>query len=151
MCIRDRNRRPALPIGSVREIRIQLDGAAPGDTLEIAKLFALRPNGNGESPDGTKLVSGRVTKDGMLPLQRILVHARKVGGGKTTTVTDSDGYYFFYGQPRGAVLSIVAENEGAFCSPSQGQKIQILKNEVELDIFCPLENFPAPNSYRKQR
>jgi hypothetical protein len=144
----EKNKRPALPIGRVREIHMQLDGAAPGDTLEIAKLFALRPNGNDESPDGTKLVSGRVTIDGTLPLQRISVYARKVGGGKTTTVTDSDGYYFFYGQSRGGVLTIVAENENVFCFPSQGRDIQIMKNEVELDIICPPRNFSTLKSRR---
>ncbi len=129
--------RPALPIGSVQEIHLLLEGAAPGDTLDVSNLLALRPSGNGEAPDGTKLVAGRVTSDGNSALPHTLVYARSNHGREYTAVTDSDGYYFFYAQPRGAVLAIWATNQKNSCSPLQGQEVQILKNEFELDITCP--------------
>ncbi len=137
--------RPALPIGNIQEIDIQFVGAAPGDILDISKLLALRPSGNGEAPDGSKLVAGRVTTDGTLPVSHALVVASDNDGKETATATDRDGYYFFYSQPRGTTLKIVATNQNNACPPRQGLEIQVLKNEFELDIVCPPPPLSQPS------
>jgi hypothetical protein len=55
------------------------------------------------------------------------------------TTTDRDGYYFFYNRPRGEQLAIQARFHKYGCYPLQGRKIDVLKNEAEVDIqsnFC---------------
>jgi hypothetical protein len=132
-------RRPPLPLGRVMQVRIVVTGAAAGEIVDIRDLRALRPSGNGEAPDGTKLVAGRVTRDGMIPLPLVPVHATSSSGDVTNTTTDQDGYYFFYHRPRGEQLAIEAQFEKSACYPLQGRKIEVNKNEAEVDIesnFC---------------
>ena len=121
------------------QVRIVVTGAAAGEIVDIRDLRALRPSGNGEAPDGTKLVAGRVTRDGMIPLPLVPVHATSSSGEVTNTTTDQDGYYFLYHRPRGEQLAIEAQFEKSACYPLQGRKIEVSKNEAEVDIesnFC---------------
>jgi hypothetical protein len=132
-------RRPPLPLGRVMQVRIVVTGAAAGEIVDIRDLRALRPSGNGEAPDGTKLVAGRVTRDGMIPLPLVPVHATSSSGEVTNTTTDQDGYYFLYHRSRGEQLAIQAQFEKSACYPLQGRKIEVNKNEAEVDIesnFC---------------
>lgn len=131
--------RPPLPLGLVMEVRIVVTGAAAGEVVDIRGLRALRPSGNGEAPDGTKLVAGRVTRDGMIPLPLVPVQAISSSGEITSTTTDQDGYYFFYQRSRGEQLAVEAHFEKSACYPLQGRKIEVYKNEAEVDIesnFC---------------
>jgi hypothetical protein len=135
----DNWRRPPLPLGRVMQVRIVVAGAAAGEIVDIRDLRALRPSGNGEAPDATKLVAGRVTRDGMIPLPLVPVRATSSSGEVTDTTTDQDGYYFFYHRPRGEQLAIQARFEKSACYPLQGRKIEVAKNEAEVDIesnFC---------------
>jgi hypothetical protein len=127
-------RRPPMPIGRVREVRFELSGAAPGESVDIGALTAFRPSGNGEAPDASKLVAGRVTVEGLTPLSHARVEAVSDSGQKLETVTDQDGYYFFYDRPRKEKLSIKAFIEDRACYTAQGRWLQVLKNEAELDI-----------------
>lgn len=127
-------RRPPLPIGRVVEVRILVTGAAAGEIVDISNFRALRPSGTGEAPDGGKLVAGRVTRDGMSPLPLVPVRAISSSGKIVNTTTDEDGYYFFYGRRRGEQLAIQAHFEKSACYPLQGRKIEIYKNEAEVDI-----------------
>jgi hypothetical protein len=132
-------RRSPLPLGRVMQVRIAVAGAAAGEIVDIRDLRALRPSGNGEAPDGTKLVAGRVTRDGMIPLPLVPVQATSSSREIVNTTTDRDGYYFFYHRPRGEQLAIQAQFEKSICYPLQGRKIEVNKNEAEVDIetnFC---------------
>jgi hypothetical protein len=127
-------RRPPMPIGRVKEVRLEVEGAQPGETLDIGRLTALRPSGNGEAPDGSKLVAGRVTTDGLHPLPHVRVRAVSDGGAATETLTDQDGYYFFYRRPRWEKLAITANAAARTCFAAQGRQIEVERNEAELDI-----------------
>lgn len=127
-------RRPPLPLGRVREIRVSMSGVQPGETVKIRDMKALRPSGNGEAPDGGKLVAGRVTRDGSAPLALVAVQATTESGAVLSTVSDKDGYYFFPSRKRGETLAIRARFDKTFCAPLQGRKILVLKNEAEVDI-----------------
>jgi hypothetical protein len=120
------------------EVRISLAGAAPGQIVDIRDLKALRPSGTGESPEGTKLVAGRVTRDGTIPLPLMPVQAISSSGEVLNTTTDRDGYYFFYSRHRGEQLAIQAYFNERACYPLQGRKIEVLKNEAEVDIESDL-------------
>jgi hypothetical protein len=128
-------RRPPLPLGRVREVRISLANAAPGEAIDVRDLKTLRPSGNGEAPDGGKLVAGRVTSDGTAPLALVPVQLTSSSGEVVNATTDVDGYYFFYHRKRGEQLAIRALGaHGSSCFPQQGRKIEVVKNEAELDI-----------------
>ncbi|WP_375784452.1 carboxypeptidase-like regulatory domain-containing protein [Bradyrhizobium sp. Pha-3] len=128
-------RRPPLPLGRVREVRISLANAAPGEAIDIRDLKALHPSGNGEAPDGGKLIAGRVTRDGSAPLALVPVQLTSSSGEVVDTTTDVDGYYFFYHRRREEQLTIRAlGSSGLSCFPQQGRKIEVVKNEAELDI-----------------
>ncbi len=126
--------RPALPVGRVKTVRLVLEGAKPGEFLDIGSIRALRPSGNGEAADGSKVVAGRVTTEGVTALPKVLVTAKAKHGAVMQTTTDQDGYYFFYNQPRGEILDISARVGDLRCHTRQGKSVEILKNEVELDI-----------------
>ncbi|QOZ33717.1 carboxypeptidase-like regulatory domain-containing protein [Bradyrhizobium sp. CCBAU 53421] len=127
-------RRPGLPLGRVKEVRVSLTNAPAGTTLDVQNFRALRPSGNGQAPDGTKLIAGRVTLDGWIPAPGVEVRAATEPGHTTTTATDQDGYYFFPGQPNGKIVSIRAQLGSRQCFPRQGRRIEIGKDEAELDI-----------------
>ena len=126
--------RPPLPIGPVDRIEIEIVNAEASGQLDLADFRALRPSGNGEARDGSKLVAGRVTHDGSRPLSNILVRAETETGLAFSTVTNSEGYYFFYNQKRGEILKITAKIAGEICSPQKGIQIEIQQNEAEIDI-----------------
>ena len=127
--------RPALPIGRVREIRFGLIGAGAGEQLDIDTVTALRPNSNNFDPAGGRLVGGRVSgKDGK-PAPSIMVQADLPGSKNViSTVTDKNGYYYFFRQPVGRVMKIAASSTGRLCAPLRGQLLQVRKDEAEIDI-----------------
>ncbi|WP_157860950.1 carboxypeptidase-like regulatory domain-containing protein [Bradyrhizobium viridifuturi] len=127
-------RRPPLPVGKVKEVRVSLTNAPAGTTLDVQNFKALRPSGNGQAADGTKLIAGRVTLDGSMPVPGAQVRAATGSGHIVSTATDQDGYYFFPGQPNGQIVSIRAQLGSRQCFPSQGRRIEIGKDEAELDI-----------------
>jgi hypothetical protein len=126
--------RPPLPLGKVRSVRIALVNAKPGTVLELADLRALRPNPNGEAEDGTKLVAGRITLDGKQGLAQVKIRANSALAGVLKTETNEDGYFFLPHRPKGDILTITARINGQACAIQQGRRIEIAKNEVELDI-----------------
>jgi hypothetical protein len=128
-------RRPPMPIGKVKAIRLSVAGARPGERIDIGDLLALRPSGNGEAPEGAKLVAGRVTLDGMIPAAHVPVEAEAEDGKVTTAATDKDGYYFFPERKRNEKLAIRARIGDRVCQPMQGRKMIVTKNDVELDIL----------------
>lgn len=127
-------RRPPLPLGRVKEVRVSLMNAPAGTTLDVQNFRALRPSGNGQASDGSKLVAGRVTLDGRMPAPGMEVRAATESGRISSTATDQDGYYFFPGQPNGQIVSIRAQLGSRQCFPRQGRRIEIGKDEAELDI-----------------
>ncbi|MGN1289897.1 MAG: hypothetical protein ACI4XG_25435, partial [Bradyrhizobium sp.] len=127
-------RRPPLPVGRVKEVRLSLVNAPVGTTLDVQNFRALRPSGNGQAADGTKLIASRVTLDGSMPAPGVQVRAATGPGHIISTATDQDGYYFFPGQPRGQIVSIRAQLGSRQCFPRQGRRIEIGKDEAELDI-----------------
>ncbi|OKO82968.1 carboxypeptidase-like regulatory domain-containing protein [Bradyrhizobium sp. NAS96.2] len=131
---RDDWRRPPLPVGRVKEVRLSLTNAPPGTTLDVQNFRALRPSGNGQAADGTKLIAGRVTLDGSMPAPGVQVRAATGPGHIVSTATDQDGYYFFPGQPSGQIVSIRAQLGSRQFFPRQGRRIEIGKDEAELDI-----------------
>ena len=126
--------RPPMPLGKVKSVRIALVNAKPGTVLELANLRALRPNPNGEASDGGKLVAGRVTKDGQTGLAQVKIRATSSVDGMIKTVTNEDGYFFLPHRQKGETLSIMARINGQNCAIEQGRRIEIAKNEVELDV-----------------
>ena len=126
--------RPPMPLGKVKSVRIALVNAKPGTVLELANLRALRPNPNGEASDGGKLVAGRVTKDGQTGLAQVKIRATSSVDGMIKTVTNEDGYFFLPHRQKGETLSIMARINGQNCEIEQGRRIEIAKNEVELDV-----------------
>jgi len=126
--------RPPLPLGKVKSVRIALVNAKPGTVLELANLRALRPNPNGEAEDGGKLVAGRVTKDGQTGLAEVKIRATSSTSGVLKAVTNEDGYFFLPHQQKGEILSIMAKINGQNCAVEQGRRVEIAKNEVELDV-----------------
>ncbi|WP_420969861.1 carboxypeptidase-like regulatory domain-containing protein [Bradyrhizobium sp. B120] len=127
-------RRPPLPLGRVKEVRVSLMNAPAGTTLDVQNFRALRPSGNGQASDGSKLIAGRVTLDGWTPAPGVQVRVTAESGRITSTATDQDGYYFFPGQPNGQIVSIRAQLGSRQCFPRQGRRIEIGKDEAELDI-----------------
>jgi hypothetical protein len=133
-------RRPPLPLGRVREVRLSLSDAAANESVDIGGLLALRPSGNGTAPDGGLLAAGRVTVDGVRPILNAVVEAESDRTAVTSTTTDRDGYFFFYGRQKGERLSIHAAIGRRDCQIGQGKVIEMTKNEAELDIVsaaCP--------------
>ena len=126
--------RPPLPLGKVKGVRIALVNAKPGTVLELADLRALRPNPNGEAEDGGKLVAGRVTKDGQIGLPQVKIRVTSSTSGLLKAVTNDDGYFFLPHRQKGELLSIMARINGQNCAIEQGRRIEIAKNEVELDV-----------------
>jgi len=126
--------RPPLPIGKVKSVRIAFVNARPGTMLEIANLRALRPNPNGEANDGGKLVAGRITADGEKAMAHVKIRAVSSTTGLLKTETNEDGYFFFPHRPKGEIISITARINGQACAIEQGRRIEIAKNEAELDI-----------------
>ncbi|UFX43493.1 carboxypeptidase-like regulatory domain-containing protein [Bradyrhizobium sp. 41S5] len=127
-------RRPGLPLGRVKEVRVSLMNAPAGTTLDVQNFRALRPSGNGQASDGAKLIAGRVTLDGRMPAPGVEVRAATESGRISSTATDQDGYYFFPEQPSGQIVSIRAQLGSRQCFPRQGRRIEIGKDEAELDI-----------------
>jgi len=129
--------RPILPlaIGKVERVEIGLRGAAPGDLLEIGDMKALRPSSNGIAPDELLLVGGQVVDQRGAPLPRAAIRIVNQAGSVTNTAADSWGNYFVRLAKRGDVLSITAQDEIGTCPPRRGNRVEIWKNEAELDIF----------------
>jgi hypothetical protein len=132
------NRRPPLPLGQVRAIRIALSDAAPFTKLEIANLRALRADPNGEADDGSHVLFGRVTENGRKGLAGIKIKAATQKQGTLKAVTDQDGYFTISNIADGEIVSIKAQIDGRLCAPERGRRIEILKNEAELDIRSDL-------------
>ena len=132
------NRRPPLPIGDVRAVRIALSDAAPDTRLEIADLRALRADPNGEADDGSHFVFGRITEDGKKGMAGIKVRASSLHQGTLKAVTDQDGYFMLPAIAKGEIIAIKAQIDGRLCSPERGRRIEISKNEAELDIRSDL-------------
>ena len=132
------NRRPPLPIGQVRAIRIALSDAAPNTKLEIANLRALRADPNGEAEDGSQTLFGRVTENGQKGLAGIKVRATTLHQGTVKAITDQDGYFTISNIAQGEIISLKAQIDGRLCAPERGRRIEILKNEAELDIRSDL-------------
>jgi hypothetical protein len=133
-------RRPPLPLGRVREVRLSLSDAAAKEAVDIGGLLALRPSGGGTAPDAGLLAAGRVTVDGLRPLSNAVVEAESDRTAVSSTTTDRDGYFFFYGRQKGERLSIHAAIGHRDCQIGQGKVIEMTKNEAELDIVsaaCP--------------
>jgi hypothetical protein len=126
-------KRPALPIGRIKRVILSLTGASPGASLEIAYLRALRESGNGESPDGGKLIGGRVTRLGE-PVPKTAIELAGDGGARQHTTTDSDGNYFFYDVARSTVISVAALTETGRCRPKAGAQMLVMRNNPEIDI-----------------
>jgi len=126
--------RPPLPIGKVRAVRIALLNAPTGASIDLADFRALRADPNGEAPNGSKLAMGRVTSDGKEGLANIKIRATSQRDGIIKTTTDVNGYYILPPRPKGDVLSIAAIVNGQTCTIAQGRRIEITKNEAELDI-----------------
>lgn len=127
-------RRPPLPLGKVVRLKFGLSNAAPGDRVDLDGLWALRPNPNGEAPDGSKVIGGRVVSGGDQPAAGVVVEAVDTGGGRITTVTDASGYYFFPRVPRGKKLALQAVLPESVVGPVSGPLIQVTRNDVEVDI-----------------
>ena len=72
--------------------------------------------------------------DGWMPAPGVEVRAATNSGRIASTATDQDGYYFFPGQPSGQIVSIRAQLGARQCFPRQGRRIEIGKDEAELDI-----------------
>ena len=100
----------------------------------MSGIRALRPNPNGESADGSKLVAGRVTLNGRSGIPNVKVRAVSVSGEVMKTFTDQDGMYLLPHRPKGDILAISAQLNGQYCTIAQGRRIEIAKNEAELDI-----------------
>ena len=132
------NRRPPLPLGEIRAVRIALSDAAPDTRLEIADLRALRADPNGEADDGSHFVFGRITEDGKKGMADIKVRAATLHQGNLKAVTDRDGYFMLPAIAKGEVISIRAQIDGRLCAPERGRRIEIAKNEAELDIRSDL-------------
>lgn len=129
--------RPILPlaIGKIERVEIGLRGAAPGDILEIGDMKALRPSSNGIAPDELLLVGGQVVDQRGAPLPRAAIRIVAQTGAVTNTAADSWGNYFVRLAKRGDILSITAQDEIGACAPRRGNRVEIWKNEAELDIF----------------
>ena len=132
------NHRPSLPLGDVRAVRIALSDAAPNTKLEIANLRALRANPNGESNDGSHVLFGRVTENGRKGLAGIKVKATTLTQGTLKAITDQDGYFTLANIAAGEIISLKAQIDGRLCAPERGRRIDIQKNEAELDIRSDL-------------
>ena len=132
------SRRPPLPLGEVRAVRIALADAAPDTRVEIADLRALRADPNGEADDGSHFVFGRVTEDGKKGMARIKVRATSLKQGTLKAVTDQDGYFMLPAIAKGEIIAIKAQIDGRLCAPERGRRIEISKNEAELDIRSDL-------------
>ncbi len=128
------HRRPPLPIGEVRALRIALSDASPDTRVEIADLRALRADPNGEADDGSHFVFGRITEDGTKGMADIKLRAATLHQGTLKAVTDQDGYFMLPAIAKGEVISIRAQIDGRLCAPERGRRIEITKNEAELDI-----------------
>jgi hypothetical protein len=125
---------PPVPIGTVKKLRFGMRGAAPGETLDLDGLAALRANSNGEAQDASKLVAGQITYADGSPVANVAVRAISSSGHRHSTRTDQHGYYFFPRVARGSILEIVANVNGKRCIPVRGRLIDIRKNEAEIDI-----------------
>jgi len=132
------NRRPPLPLGQVRAIRIALSDAAPFTKLEIANLRALRADPNGEADDGSHVLFGRVTENGRKGLAGIKIKAATQKQGTLEAVTDQDGYFTISNIADGEIVSLKAQIDDRLCAPERGRRIEVLKNEAELDIRSDL-------------
>ena len=126
-------RRPPLPIGRVREIRFGLRGAARGEQIDVDSIRALRPNSNNVAPDGRKLIGGQVLAAGK-PAPHVTVEAARPDGSRLTTVSDRNGYYFFFRQRANEILQVAALVRGKRCAPLAGKVIHLTRDEPELDI-----------------
>jgi len=111
------NRRPPLPLGQVR---------------------ALRADPNGEADDGSHVLFGRVTENGRKGLASIKIKAATQKQGTLEAVTDQDGYFTISNIADGEIISLKAQIDGRLCAPERGRRIEVLKNEAELDIRSDL-------------
>lgn len=132
------HRRPPLPIGDVRAVRIALSNASPGTRLEMQSLRALRADPNGEAPDGSHLVFGRVTEEGRKGLAGIRMKVATEHLGTLKVTTDSEGYFMIPALPAHDIISVNALIDGRVCAPQRGRQIEITKNEAEIDIRSDL-------------
>jgi hypothetical protein len=127
--------RAVLPllVGQVERIEFELDRAAPGDMLEIGEVTAFRPSSNGVAPDGSLLTGGQVLDRTGAPAPRIPIRMLREDGREIRTATDGSGYFFIREAMRGEIVTIEAVS-GSSCWPRRGKRIEITKNEAELDI-----------------
>jgi len=127
---------PPLPIGRVKALRFGIVGATDGNAQTDIRVFAgLRPNSNPTAPDNSKLVGGQVIGMDGKPAPSIVVKANILGTGKMiSTVTDNNGYYYFFRQPVERILEIAVSRGERLCAPLRGSFLQVRKDDPEIDI-----------------
>jgi hypothetical protein len=126
--------RPPIPIGRIAAIRIGLKGAARGEGIKIFELSALRPSGDSIATDGSLLLGGRVTRNGV-PLANIAVRAITTAGTILVAESGEDGLYYFTGMTKDEPVYIAAEvDDRRQCAPSSAPIVYMNRNITELDI-----------------
>lgn len=127
--------RAVLPllVGQVERIEFELNRATPGDMLEVGEVTAFRPSSNGVAPDGSLLTGGQVLDRTGAPAPRIPIRMLREDGREIRTATDGSGYFFIREAMRGEIVTIET-GSGSPCWPRRGKRIEITKNEAELDI-----------------
>lgn len=125
---------PALPIGRVKQVSVGLCGARAGDILQISRIAALRPNGNGMAADRSVLLAGKVSLLESAPVAGAAIELRYEDGTVRRTVSDSRGHYQFVGVPSDQIVGVSAHSRGRSCSAVQGGRFEVLRDEAEIDI-----------------
>jgi hypothetical protein len=139
---------PVLPLGPVREISIGLCNPAPGTAIDIDRIWALRPDGNGIAADGTVLLAGRVAIMDATPVPFTPLELTGEDGTVRRTISDAFGYYQFQRVKRGSVVSLVARPNAGTCTSALGRRIELTRNEAEADFDLadcqPIGASPSP-------
>ena len=119
-----------IPHGRLARLEVGLDGAQPGDTLEIDRVEMLR-----ENPRPLHLAGPHVIVAGKLADGRAdaVVHLA-AEGRDYVAVSDEDGYYMFPAVPRGVVAEVWASRDGQRVYPAEGSAFLALNDRADVDL-----------------
>lgn len=125
---------PAVPVGQVVAIQLELQNASRATMLELDWLQAFRACPDAIAPDDHLIMGGRVLgPDG--PVRRARISARDGAGQEYTAITDRYGYWLIDDTPRNTLLELRCLYSGRSKASRAGRYVDLRKDEVELDFM----------------
>ena len=123
---------PPLPLGKVKAVRFGLLGSTQSASAEVRNLAGLRPSSNAFALDGSKLIGGQVIGHDGKPAQSQIIRFHSADALQKETITDANGYYYFFSQVPGTLSSLTAGSSQ--CEPVRASHFIIRQDDPTWDF-----------------